>query len=122
MVTTDTLRAFLAAFNAHDLDAIMSFFSEDCVFDSPRGPEPWGTRFVGPAAVREGLALRFSGIPDVAYGDDEHWVCGEHAVSKWLLTGTTTSGEAICVRGCDLVDFAPDGKIALKDSYWKIVV
>lgn len=122
MVTTDTLRAFLAAFNAHDLDAIMGFFTEDCVFDSPRGPEPWGTRFTGPAAVREGLALRFSGIPDVAYGDDEHWVCGDHAVSKWLLTGTTTSGETIRVRGCDLLDFAPDGKIALKDSYWKIVV
>lgn len=122
MVSTETLRAFLAAFNAHDLDAIMGFFAEDCVFDSPRGPEPWGTRFVGPAAVREGLALRFSGIPDVAYGDDEHWVCGDHAVSKWLLTGTTTAGETIRVHGCDLLDLTPDGKIALKDSYWKIVV
>lgn len=121
MVSTDTLRAFLAAFNAHDIDAIMAFFTEDCVFDSPRGPEPWGTRFVGPAAVRAGLTMRFSGIPDVHYADDEHWVCGEHAVSKWLLTGTTTSGETICVRGCDLFDLAPDGKIALKDSYWKIV-
>ena len=56
----------------------------------------------------------------VHYGDAEHWVCGDHAVSKWLLTGTTTLGEQISVRGCDLFDLSPDGKIRRKDSYWKI--
>ena len=30
---TDTLRAFLAAFNAYDLDTIMSFFADDCELD-----------------------------------------------------------------------------------------
>jgi len=29
-VTTATLKAFLAAFNAHDPDAIMEFFADDC--------------------------------------------------------------------------------------------
>lgn len=29
-ITIATLRGFLAAFNAHDLDAIMEFFSDDC--------------------------------------------------------------------------------------------
>ena len=66
-------------------------------------------------------AQRFEGIPDVHYGEDEHWVCGEHAVSKWLLTGTTTAGERVRVRGCDLFDLAPDGRIRRKDSYWKLV-
>jgi hypothetical protein len=67
------------------------------------------------------LAARFTGIPDVRYSDDEHWTCGDHAVSKWLLTGTTTDGQRIQVRGCDLFDLAPDGLIRRKDSYWKIV-
>ena len=120
-MTTETLRGFLDAFNAHDLDRIMSYFTDDCVFESPRGSDPWGTRFTGPDEVRDGLGRRFAGIPDVQYGEDEHWVCGEHAVSKWLLTGTTTTGEKIRVRGCDLFDLAPDGKIQRKDSYWKIV-
>ena len=114
------LKSLLAAFNAHDLDEIMSFFTDDCVLHSPRGSGPWGTTFTGRAAVREGLAARFAGIPDVHYGDDEHWVCGDHAVSKWLLTGTTTSGEQVNVRGCDLFDLAADGRIRRKDSYWKI--
>ncbi|MFN8447926.1 MAG: nuclear transport factor 2 family protein [Anaerolineae bacterium] len=61
-VTVETLKAFLDAFNRHDLDAIMSFFADDCVFYLPRGSEPWGTRFVGQDAVREGLASRFAGI------------------------------------------------------------
>ena len=54
-----TLKAIVDAFNAHDLDAIMEFFADDCSLDMPRGPEPWGKRFTGKAAVREGLAMRF---------------------------------------------------------------
>jgi ketosteroid isomerase-like protein len=115
------LRDFVAAFNAHDLDRIMEFFTDDCVLETPRGPDPWGTRYSGRAAVREGLTARFTGIPDVHYGEDEHWVCGDHAVSRWLLTGTSTTGEKVRVRGCDLLDLAPDGRIRRKDSYWKIV-
>ena len=121
-VTTDTLKQILDAFNKHDLDAIMDFFSEDCTFDFPRGPEPWGRRFIGKAQVREGLAGRFKGIPDVHYGEDRHWisVAGNQAVSEWTLTGTTTSGVKLKVRGCDLWEFK-NGKITRKDSYWKIV-
>ena len=121
MTDEAALRELVEAFNAHDLDRIMRFFTDDCVLETPRGSDPWGTRFSGRAAVREGLAARFAGIPDVHYGEDEHWVCGDHAVSRWLLTGTTTSGEKVRVRGCDLFDLAPDGRIRRKDSYWKIV-
>jgi len=121
MTDEAALRDLLAAFNAHDLDRIMGFFTDDCVLDTPRGTDPGGTRYSGRAAVREGLAGRFTGIPDVHYGEDEHWACGDHAVSRWLLTGTTTAGEKVRVRGCDLFDLAPDGRIRRKDSYWKIV-
>ncbi len=115
------LHALVEAFNDHDLDRIMAFFTDDCVLETPRGAEPWGKRYSGRAAVREGLAARFAGLPDVHYGDDQHWVCGEHAVSKWLLTGTAADGQRIRVRGCDLFDLSADGRIARKDSYWKIV-
>lgn len=119
-VTIETLKQLVAAFNAHDLDAVMSFFADDCELFMPRGPEPWGQRYVGKAEVRKGLAARFEGLPDVHYGDDEHWVSGNHGVSKWTLTGTTKDGKKITVRGCDLLEFR-DGKIVRKDSYWKIV-
>jgi ketosteroid isomerase-like protein len=119
-VTVETLERLLDAFNAHDLDAVMSFFADDCVLEMPRGPEPWGQRMEGFERVREGLASRFAGIPDVHWGDDRHWVAGERGCSEWLLTGTSTDGEPIEVRGCDLFEFR-GGKVVRKDSYWKIV-
>ena len=121
-ITENTMKEVLDAFNRHDLDAIMTYFSEDCSFDFPRGPEPWGQRFVGKAQVREALAGRFKGIPDVHYGDDSHWLSedGTKGISEWTLTGTTTAGIKVKVRGCDLWEFK-DGKIVRKNSYWKIV-
>ena len=57
------LREVLDGFNRHHLDDIMTFFADDAVLESPRGPHPWGTRFEGKEAVRKGLAARFEGIP-----------------------------------------------------------
>jgi ketosteroid isomerase-like protein len=110
------------AFNAHDLDRIMSFFADDCVLEMPRGREPWGSRFEGKVNVRAALASRFEGLPDVHYGDAEHLVdeARNTGMSKWLLTGTARDGSKRCVQGCDFYTFR-DGKVIRKDSYWKIV-
>jgi ketosteroid isomerase-like protein len=124
MATTKTdievLQEFLDAFNAHDVDAIMSCFADDCVMEMPRGPGPGGRRLVGKEQVREGVQSRFDGLPDVSYEDGGHWICGNHAVSKWTLRGTQPDGVRVEVRGCDLLELA-DGKITHKDSFWKII-
>ena len=136
--TREVLEGFLDAFNRHDLEAIMGYFADDCVFYMPRGAKPRGDQFVGKEAVRAGLAKRFEGIPDVHYGDDRHWVCNDGVndggvndggvngglvggVSEWTLTGTSTAGQQIEVRGIDLLEFDQQGKITRKDSFWKIV-
>jgi ketosteroid isomerase-like protein len=117
--TIRTIEAITIAFDQHDLEAILRHFAEDAVFEGPRGPEPWGQRFVGAAAIREAFADRFAGIPDIRYRDARHFADGERGASQWTLSGTTTSGELIEVRGCDLWTFQ-DGKVSVKDSYWKI--
>jgi ketosteroid isomerase-like protein len=114
------LRSILDAFNSHDLDAIMSFFAEDCVMEMPRGPAPGGRRLVGKEQVREGIRSRLEGIPDIHYDDDVHWAAGDRGVSEWTIRGTQLGGGPIEVRGCDLFRFA-DGLIVRKDSFWKIV-
>jgi ketosteroid isomerase-like protein len=118
--TVELLKGFLDAFNRHDLDAIMSYFADECVFYMPRGTRPRGDEYRGKAEVRAGLAKRFAGLPDVHYGDDRHWACGDFGVSEWTLTGTSVAGQRVEVRGVDLLEFA-DGKIIRKDSFWKIV-
>ena len=108
--TIELLKGFLNAFNLHDLDSIMGYFADDCVFYMPQGARPRGDQYVGKADVRAGLAKRFEGIPDVHYGGDRHWACGDFGVSEWTLTGASVSGQHIEVRGVDLLEFA-QGKI-----------
>ena len=117
-----TLAELCEAFNAHDLDRIMAFFSSDCVLEMPRGNEPWGTRFEGTQNIRNALATRFEGLPDVHYGNAQHFVdvAAETGISKWTLTGTTRDGIRKEVQGCDFYTFRA-GKVIRKDSYWKIV-
>jgi steroid delta-isomerase-like uncharacterized protein len=116
----ERLEDVLDAFNRHDLDAIMSHFAEECVFEAPRGPDRWGRRFVGKEEVRRGLAARFEAIPDVHYRDDDHFAYGARGVSEWTITGTTLDGNPVDVRGCDIWAFDGDGRITRKDSFWKI--
>ena len=117
-----TLMRLTEAFNAHDLDRIMTFFSDDCILEMPRGSKPWGSRVVGKRDVQEALAKRFEGLPDVQYTNDEHFVdsTAETGISKWILTGTTREGTRKEVHGCDFYTFR-NGKVVRKDSYWKIV-
>ena len=92
------LEAVTAAFDQHDLDAIMEHIADDAVFDGPRGSDPWGTRFERKAAIREAFAARFSGIPDVRYGDDAGAV-SRLAVEPALSEGP--SGRAVEHRAVD---------------------
>jgi hypothetical protein len=108
-----------AAFDRHDLDAIMAHFTDDCIFETPRGPEVYGRRWVGTEEVRAAFADRFAGIPDVRYTKDSHFVAGYRGVSEWRLSGTTVDGQQVDVRGCDVWTFRGE-KIAIKNSLWKI--
>ena len=116
------LKQLCDAFNEHNLDKIMNHFTEDCVLEMPRGNQPWGSRSEGRENVRKALATRFEGLPDVHYGNAQHFVdsSANTGISKWTLTGTRRDGQRIEVCGCDFYTFR-EGKVTRKDSYWKIM-
>ena len=115
----DMLRQILDGFNAHDVEAILSHFAEDCVFESALGPEPWGRHFTGKEEVRRGFGALFENIPDVHFGDDSSFIAGNRAVSDWTITGTAVDGERIELRGCDVWTFGDDGRVVHKNSFRK---
>ncbi|AMM26907.1 ketosteroid isomerase [Variovorax sp. PAMC 28711] len=115
------LEGLADAFNGHDVDAVLTFFADDCVMELPQGPEICGSRFEGKAAVRAGVASRFEGLPDVRYDDATHCVVGQQGISRWTISGTTPEGERIAANGCDFYFFDADARVVRKDSYWKIV-
>jgi steroid delta-isomerase-like uncharacterized protein len=117
-VTTDLLQHFADAWNRHDVDALMSFMTEDCVFEASAGSGVGGTRYAGRDAVRSGFAEVWATFPDAHWGSARHFVSGDRGVSEWTFTGTRADGTRVEVHGCDLFTFR-GGKIAVKDSYRK---
>lgn len=117
-VTTQTLEAFSAAWNRHDIDALMSFMTDDCVFETAAGPEACGARHAGAAAVRKAFAMAWETVPDAQWQNGVHHVMGDFGVSEWTFTGTAADGSRIEVNGVDLFTFR-DGKIALKNVFRK---
>lgn len=118
-VTVDTLQRFADAFNAHDVDTLMTFMTEDCVFEISYGPDVCGQRFEGQEAVRAAFASVWGKYPDAQWRQPTHFVAGDRGVSEWTFTGTQKDGTSVEVDGCDIFTFR-DGKILIKDSYRKI--
>ena len=117
-VTTEVLQAFAEAWNRHDTDALMTFMTEDCVFEASAGSEICGTRYVGREAVRAGFAEVWTVFPDAHWGSPRHFIHEDRGVSEWTFTGTRSDGTRVEVHGCDVFTFE-DGKISLKNSYRK---
>jgi steroid delta-isomerase-like uncharacterized protein len=117
-VTTDMLQAFAEAWNRHDVDALMSFMTADCVFEASAGSEVCGARYEGYAAVRRAFAEVWQTFPDAHWGNARHCVFGDRGLSEWTFTGTRADGTRVEVMGCDLFTFR-DGRIAVKNSYRK---
>jgi len=112
------LDSFANAFNAHDADKIISYMTDDCIFEASAGPDVNGEKFVGKEAVKKAFEDIFKNYPDAKWNNPHHFISGDRAVSEWIFTGTKPDGSKIEVTGCDLFTFR-NGKIYIKNSYRK---
>ena len=118
-VIVENLAAFGDAWNRHDLEALMSFMSEDCEFHAVAGPELLGRSFIGRAAVREGFPLAWQTCPDASWSDAQYFVHGDRGVAECTFRGTRASdGLRIEARMADVFTFSGD-KIRIKNAYRK---
>jgi steroid delta-isomerase-like uncharacterized protein len=117
-VTEAFLQSFADAFNAHDLDAIMSHMTDDCVFEASAGPDVNGEKFTGQAQVRKSFEDVFNTYPDARWNNPRHFISVNRGLSEWTFTGTRKDGTKVEVMGCDVFTFK-NGKIAVKNSYRK---
>ncbi len=114
----DDLENYSAAWNAHDIDRIMAYMTDDCVFETGGGAEQYGTRYAGAAEVRQRFIEVWTEIPDVRFENGLHFVQDNHGCSEWTFVGTRKDGTRIEIDGCDLFTFE-NGKIKSKRSYLK---
>ena len=103
------LDRFADAWNRHDLDALMSMMTDECVFEASAGAEVNGQRSEGRQAVRAAYAAVFEAFHDAHWATPRHFIAGNRGVSEWTFTGTRKDGMRVEVNGCDLFTFR-DGR------------
>jgi ketosteroid isomerase-like protein len=70
MIALSDLQAFFdKGWNAHDVDVLMTFMADDCVFETAGGPDAFGTRHTGRDRVRAGFQQVFARFPDAHFDD-----------------------------------------------------
>jgi ketosteroid isomerase-like protein len=117
-MTSERLDEFMEAWNAHDVERIVSYFADDCVFHASVGPELMGATYAGPDEVRRGVAAFFERYPDGRFEDATAFVAGDRGASEWTFAVTGPGGEVIATRGCDLFEFDGD-LIRVKNAFRK---
>jgi ketosteroid isomerase-like protein len=118
-MTLRRLQQFSAAWTAGDLDALMSYMTDDCEYHASVGPEP-GSTYRGKDEVRRG----FAAILAYDHGRERHdgsaFVNGNLGVAEWSFHERAPDGTGRLIRGCDIFEFA-DGKIRKKDAFRKVL-
>jgi ketosteroid isomerase-like protein len=119
-VTVQLLEDIAAAFNRHDIDAILGFFAEDGEFGNARGPKNFGQRHTGKAELRAFFGELMKALPDIQWHAIDNRVDGDKGYSQWRRQATLPDGTAQDWLGLDIFTFK-DGLIAKKDTYFKII-
>ncbi len=111
---------FLKPWNAHDVEGAISLMTDDCIWETTRGSQPYCTRFEGSTAVRAAMADAFRAMPDIRY-ELVHSSFGPDLVMvELLVTATLAGGRPAKFQACDIMTIRDD-KVAVKRSYRKLV-
>ncbi|MEK9683846.1 MAG: nuclear transport factor 2 family protein [Rhodospirillaceae bacterium] len=109
---------FTKAFNAEDLDAVMSYFAPDAVYNEFNDLEHSGVE-----AIRRAFGPQFSGkFGKMRFHDEDMFVDPDSGKSliRWTLT-LEEVGRQGAYRGLDILHFV-EGKLVEKHTYCKAKV
>jgi ketosteroid isomerase-like protein len=115
------LRQFGKVFNRGDIEGILACVTDDFEWRLAEGPDaPDGKVVRGKEAVRAALEERDRAIAEMRFSETAVTIAGDTVFGTFRAVGKTRDGRNIDRRGLDIYRIR-DGRIALKDSYWKQV-
>jgi ketosteroid isomerase-like protein len=117
-MTLERMEEFFAAWDAHDIERIVAFFTPDGEYLASAGPDDDGTAFRGLDEVKRGVTAFLSTYPDGHYTDAKILFTADQGIAQWTFHGTTLDGVAIHYRGVDVFTFVGD-RIRSKDAFRK---
>jgi steroid delta-isomerase-like uncharacterized protein len=123
IATTKMWREYIMSWNSHDIEKLLSFFTDDCVY------EDLATAVVkhGKDELRDLLKDLFVSIPDVQLEFKSIFRSGGWAAMEWVMSGTYTghsniakiapTGKSFSVRAASILELRGD-KISRNSDYW----
>jgi steroid delta-isomerase-like uncharacterized protein len=120
----DFIDRYNAAWNAHDVDAIVSMHTEDSVFEN----HVTGDVNVGREQIGRAISSIFAVFPDLAFETRRAYVREDLVVQEWTARGThegpmtrsgitvEPTGKKVDYKGMDVIPIQ-DGLVARKDVY-----
>ncbi|MCP4908400.1 MAG: steroid delta-isomerase [bacterium] len=104
----EIVERYVSAYNARDIDTILSLYREDATMEDPYGTPPVSGKEALAALYQEGFDM------GVVLALDGRPRCAGNAVAFPLL-GTTEQGKLFII---DLFEFDADGRIERMRAYW----
>jgi steroid delta-isomerase-like uncharacterized protein len=113
--------AWVRAYNARDLDALMHCYDEHAV----NIQHPWGRTVRGRAAIRGVYERTFACFPDIALRVEALTANDSAAAIQWEFSGTmqgefaghAPTGRRFQLRGCEVLRFS-EGRVVEQNGYW----
>jgi len=112
------------AWNAHDVEAILSMHTDDSVFEN----HVTGDAYEGREAIGQAIEGIFSVFPDLAFETRRAYIRDDLVVQEWTARGThqgpmrrsgielPPTGRRVEYKGMDVIPIR-DGLVARKDVY-----
>lgn len=98
-------RAYIALFNSHRIDLVLSMFAAGANYASDAG-----SKYRGRAAIADMMHVFFTNNPDV-YWQASNFRCDDHRVSFDFTMNAGDGDDAVRRRGVEHIDFTADGSI-----------
>ncbi len=132
MVTTSLTKLsqdYLAAFNSHDMEKFLMFYTNDCVVEDIG----LGQVYRGVQGVRKSYTDFFKAFPDVKMEFKTDFRSGDWSATEWVMTGThkgdlpsqgnmpviPATNKKISFRGATVSQWRGE-KISREADYWNL--
>ncbi|HJP35782.1 MAG TPA: nuclear transport factor 2 family protein [Gammaproteobacteria bacterium] len=113
-ITEETIETYYAAWSNHDVDAVMAYFTDDCVYEDVAT----GDLATGEKEIRAFAKKFLDGTPDVKVTPASITIGGARAAVEWIMSAGS-GDEAWSVRGVAILVLR-DGRISRATDYWDV--